>query len=83
MKQKTGSGKFCVKIESRYGDQFLQEKGKIELGTPWESDYIYWTTDIGAAMRFKTVKQARAIGRIIEAERGIRTSIVTQYGEAV
>lgn len=83
MKQKNNDGKFYVKMESRYGNQFLRGKGRIEVGTPWESDYIYWAMDIRYAMRFRTVKQARAMCRIIESEHGIKTTVVTRDGKVI
>lgn len=80
MKQKLTKGKFILATDGRFGRQYLREKGRMDVGTPHESDYTYWTRDITRAMGFTTMKQARAMGRIIQAENGFRPYVMIREG---
>ena len=80
MKQKLTKGKFLLATDTRYGRQYLREKGRMDVGTPFESDYTYWTRDIAQALGFPTMKQARAMGRIIQTENGLRPYVMIREG---
>ncbi len=77
------NGKFFLRKKTRYGVQYLREKGVYDVGTPNESHYAYWTDSMDFAQGFKTIKAAKAMQVALMEDRGMPTVIVKRDGMVI
>ena len=82
-KIKDNNGKFFLRKKTRYGVQYLREKGAYDVGTPNESHYVYWTDSMDHAQGFRTIKAAQAMQAALMEGRGTPTMIVKRDGMVI